>query len=183
MIVYVVNGVAGLIEYFEILGQQKKIISSTDVAYFPEFSIESIVSQIGVVNTIASTAAYILTWIGTVKMLYPYIKKLGKTKFWIIMSVAMIYYLIEYPLSVLGYFNPSENVDAMTNILIFSVAALLSGIIFGAAFLSVARTLQKGSILRNHMIIAAYGFLLFYISGYPARHLIHTDPRDCYFFK
>jgi hypothetical protein len=165
MIVYVVNGVAGLIEYFEILGQQKKIISSTDVAYFPEFSIESIVSQIGVVNTIASTAAYILTWIGTIKMLYPYIKKLGKTKFWIIMGMAMIYYLIEYPLSVLGYFNPSENVDAMTNILIFSVAALLSGIIFGAAFLSVARTLQKGSILRNHMIIAAYGFLLFYISG------------------
>jgi hypothetical protein len=165
MIAYVVNGVAGLIEYFEILGQQKKIISSTDVAYFPEFSIESIVSQIGVVNTIASTAAYILTWIGTVKMLYPYIKKLGKTKFWIIMGVAMIYYLIEYPLSVLGYFNPSENVDAMTNVLIFSVAALLSGIIFGAAFLSVARTLQKGSILRKHMIIAAYGFVLFYIAG------------------
>ncbi len=78
---------------------------------------------------------------------------------------AMIYYLIEYPLFVLGYFTPSENVDAMTNILIFSVAALLSGIIFGAAFLSVARTLRKGSDLKNHMIVAAYGFLLFYIAG------------------
>ncbi|MGH9976300.1 MAG: hypothetical protein ACRD8Z_10760 [Nitrososphaeraceae archaeon] len=165
MIAYVINGLAGLIEYSDVLGQQKKIISSTNVAYFPEFSIESIGSQIGVVNHIASTAAYILTWIGTVKMLYPYIKKLGKTKFWIIMGMAMIYYLIEYPLFVLGYFTPSENVDAMTNILIFSVAGLLSGIIFGAAFLSVARTLRKGSILRNHMIIAAYGFLLFYISG------------------
>jgi hypothetical protein len=165
MIVYVINGVGGLIEYSQMLGQQKIIISSTDVAYFPEFSIESIVSQIGVINHIASTAAYILTWIGTVKMLYPYIKKLGKTKFWIIMGVAMIYYLIEYPLFVLGYFTPSENVDAMTNILIFSMAALLSGIIFGAAFLSVARTLRKGSLLRNHMIIAAFGFLLFYISG------------------
>jgi hypothetical protein len=165
MIAYVINGLAGLIEYSETLGQQKIIISSTDVASFPEFSIESIVSQIGVINHISSTAAYILTWIGTVKMLYPYIKKLGKTKFWIIMGVVMIYYLIEYPLFVLGYFTPSENVDAMANILIFSMAALLSGIIFGAAFLSVARTLRRGSILRNHMIIAAYGFLLFYISG------------------
>ena len=165
MIAYVINGLAGLIEYSETLGQQKIIILSTDVAYFPEFSIESIVSQIGMVNHIAGTTAYVLTWIGTVKMLYPYIKKLGKTKFWIIMGVAMVYYLIEYSLFVLGYFTPSENVDAMTNILIFSVAALLSGIIFGAAFLSVARTLRKGSDLRNHMIIAAYGFLLYYIAG------------------
>jgi hypothetical protein len=81
------------------------------------------------------------------------------------MGVTMIYYLIEYPLFVLGYFTPSENADAMTNILIFSLAGLLTGIIFGAAFLSVARTLRKGSTLRNHMIIAAYGFLLFYIAG------------------
>ena len=147
------------------LGQQKSIITSVDVAYFPEFSIESVGSQIGVINNAASSAAYILTWIGTVKMLYPYIKKLGKIKFWTIMGVAMVYYLSIFPLFVLGYFTPSENVDAMTNILIFSLAGLLSGIIFGAAFYSVARTLRKGSDLRNHMIVAAYGFVLFYIAG------------------
>ena len=95
-----------------------------------------------------------------VKMLQPYIKKLGRIKFWSIMGVAMVYYLIEFPLFVLGYFTPSENVDAMTNVLIFSFAGILSGIIFGAAFLS-----RKGSTLRNHMMIAAYGFLLFSIAG------------------
>ena len=81
------------------------------------------------------------------------------------MGIAMVYYLIDFPLFVLGYFTPSENVDAMTNILIFSMAGLLSGIIFGAAFLSVARTLRKDSSLRKHMIIAAFGFVLFYIAG------------------
>ena len=81
------------------------------------------------------------------------------------MGAAMVYYLINFPLFVLGYFNPSENVDAMTKILIFNLAAIFTGIVFGAAFLSVARTLQKESDLRNHMIIAAYGFLLFYIAG------------------
>jgi hypothetical protein len=165
MIAYVINGIIGLVEYFDTLAQQKQIVTSTDVAYFPEFSIESVGSQIGIANHIASTAAYILTWIGTVKMLYPYVKKLGKFKFWIIMGVAMVYYLIEFPLFVLGYFTPSEDTDAMTNILIFSTAALLSGIIFGAAFLSVARTLRKDSSLRKHMMIAAYGFVLFYIAG------------------
>lgn len=165
MIAYVVNGITSVATYFDMLTQQKRVVTSTDVAYFPEFSIESIGSQIGLASQIASAAAYVLTWIGTVKMLYPYIKKLGKIKFWIIMGVAMIYYLISFPLFVLGYFTPSENVNAMTNVLIFSFAGIMSGIIFGAAFLSVARTLRKDSDLRNHMVIAAYGFVLFYIAG------------------
>ena len=104
MIAYVINGIAGLAEYSDMLAQQKKIITSADVAYFPEFSIESVGSQIGMANNIASTVAYILTWIGTVKMLYPYIKKLGKIKFWTIMGVAMVYYLIDISAFCLGIF-------------------------------------------------------------------------------
>jgi hypothetical protein len=165
MIAYVANGIAGLATNVDILKQQKPVISSNDIAQFPEFSIASLGSQIDTANQIASGVAYVLTWIGTVKLLYPYIKKLGKIKFWITMGVAMLYYLISFPLFVLGYFTPSENVDAMTNILIFSLGGIFTGIIFGAAFLSVARTLQEESVLRNHLIIAAYGFLIFYIAG------------------
>jgi hypothetical protein len=34
MIAYVINGITGLAEYSDMLGQQKNIISSTDIAYF-----------------------------------------------------------------------------------------------------------------------------------------------------
>jgi hypothetical protein len=81
------------------------------------------------------------------------------------MSIAKIYYLVSFPLFALGYFSPSDNVDAMTNIHIFSLSRLFTGMILGAAFLSVARTLDKKTGLRNHMIIVAYGLLLFYIAG------------------
>ena len=165
MIAYVVNGVTGLANNFDMLSQQKSVVTFKDVAHFPEFSIETLGSQINIINQTAAGVAYVLTWIGTVKLLYPYIRKLGKVKFWTVMGAAMVYYLISFPLDDLGYFTPSENVDAMTNILIFSLAAIFTGIVFGAAFLSVARTLQKESGLRNHMIMAAYGFLLFYIAG------------------
>jgi hypothetical protein len=165
MIAYVVNGVTGLASNIDLLTQQSSVITSTDVAYFPEFSIASLGSQIGTATIIASSVAYVLTWIGSVKLLYPYIKKLGKIKFWTIMGAAMVYYLVSFPLFVLGYYTPSEDVDAMTNILIFSLGGIFTGIIFGAAFLSVARTLQKGTALRNHLIIAAYGLLVFYIAG------------------
>lgn len=165
MIAYVINGVTGLATNFDILTQHKTVNSSVDIARFPVFSIALLESQIDTANQIASSIAYVLTWIGTVKILYPYVKKLGKVKFWIIMGLAMVYYLVYFPLFVLGYFTPSENVDAMTNIIIFSLGGIFTGIIFGAAFLLTAKTLQKEVSLRNHLLLAAYGFLLFYIAG------------------
>ena len=146
MVIYVVNGFTSLTSNLDILMQQKAVILSTNVAYFPEFSIVSLGSQITLVNQIASSIAYILTWMGTVKLLYPYIQKLGKIKFWSIMSTAMVYYLVYFPFFVFGYFTPSDNVDAMTNILIFSLSGIFTGVVFGAAFLSVARTLNKNTI-------------------------------------
>ncbi len=165
MVAYLVNGVIGLSTYLDILSQQKPVISSTDVAHFPEFTIASIGGQITTANIAASSAAYVLTWIGTVKLLYPFIQRLGKIKFWAIMIFTMAYYLVSFPLFVLGYYSPSYGADAMANILIFSLGGISTGIIFGAAFLSVARTLPNGTALRNHITIAAYGFLLFYIAG------------------
>ena len=46
MIAYVVNGVTGLAGYLDFLTQQRPVITSSDVAYFPEFSIASIGSRI-----------------------------------------------------------------------------------------------------------------------------------------
>ena len=170
MIAYVINGITGLAYHFDMLTQQKAVITSTDIASFPDFSIATIGSQIDIVYQISAGVAYIFTWVGTVKLLYPYIMKLGKVKFWTIMGVAMAYYLIEFPLFVLGYFTASENVDAMTNIIIFSLAGIFTGVVFGAAFLSVARTLQKESTLRSHMILASL-----WVSSLLYRRLSHCS--------
>jgi hypothetical protein len=167
MVAYVVNGITGLANHLAILQQQLEVVTSADVAFFPEFDPESLQSQINTVYQVASNIAYVLTWIGTVMLLRPYIHRIGKIKFYAIMGSAMVYYLINFPLFVLGYFTPTEETDqdVMNNILIFGIATVFSGIIFGAAFLSVARILQKGSALREYMIIAAYGLLLFYVAG------------------
>jgi hypothetical protein len=160
MVAYVINGVFGLYSEVDGLAKRSSIIRTGDVAIFPESP-----SSINDVYQIASSVGYVLTWIATVMLLRPYVEKLGKLKFWSIMGVTMVYYLISFPLFSLGYFTPSENSNAMTNILIFSLSAIFTGILFGVAFLSVARTLKIGTPARNYMIIAAYGFLLFYIAG------------------
>jgi hypothetical protein len=165
MSAYVINGIAGMATHFDMLNQQKTVVTSIDIAFFPEFSIATLGNQINIIYQVSSGVAYVLTWIGTVRLLYPYTRKLGRFKFWTLMCAVMVYYLVSFPLFVLGYFTLSENADAMTNIIIFSLGGIFTGVVFGAAFLSVARTLKKESVLRNHMIIAAYGFLLFYIAG------------------
>jgi hypothetical protein len=183
MIAYVVNGVFGLYFHTDLLMQQEPVIEYGDVAVFPVPSISTELEDImNFAYKMASTAAYVLTWIGTVMLLRPNMKRFGRTKFWIIMASVMVSYLITYPLEVLGIITYEDPEVAIRNILIFSLATLFTGIIFGAAFLSVARTLRLGTSVRNYMIIAAYGFLLFYIAGssvvsqaaYPPYGLVST---------
>ena len=81
------------------------------------------------------------------------------------MIISLIYYNLSYPLFVLGYFNPLGNENAMLNILIFSFGGIIAGILFGISFLSISRTLRKNSIVRTQLMLTAYGFLLFYITG------------------
>jgi hypothetical protein len=167
MMAYVVNGATGLANFLLMLQEQLEIVTSVDVAFFPEFDPESQQQQVNAVYQISAAVAYVLTWIGTVMLLRPYMHRIGKIKFYAIMGSAMVYYLIQYPLFVLGIVTPTgeSDVEVMNTILITSIAGVFSGIIFGAAFLSIARTLQKGSALREYMIITAYGLLLFYVAG------------------
>ena len=71
MVAYVINGASGLTNYLIWLQEQNPVILSTDVAFFPDFEPESLVSQVGAVNQLSSTIAYILTWISAVILLRP----------------------------------------------------------------------------------------------------------------
>ena len=96
------------------------------------------------------------------------------------MGSTIVYYLISFPLFVPGYFTPTgeSDVEVMNNILLISVSSVFSGIVFAAAFLSVARTLQKGGALRGYMIIAHMVFFFFMLrerGGFSACFILHLD--------
>ena len=55
----------------------------------------------------------------------------------------------DFPLFVLGYFDPVDDENALLNILIVSFGGIISGIIFGISFLYVARTLKTNSVSQN----------------------------------
>jgi hypothetical protein len=183
MVAYVMLGIITLVSNIALLQEQLSVVTSSDVAYFPAFEPEDFVSQLNTVFYAGSSIAYVLNWVGIVMLLRPYIQRLGQIKFWAIMGVVMVYYLASFPLFVLGYFNPAAetDVDVMNSTLIFSVGAVLSGISYGAARMSIARTL-KGRALRNYMTIAACGTVLLYVTlqaqvsqaAYPPFGLVST---------
>jgi hypothetical protein len=166
MVVYVINGGSGLANSLLWLQEQNPIIASQDVAFYPDFESESLISQVGAVNQLSSTVAFILTWISTIILLRPYMEKIGKVKFWGIMCFALVY-LISYPLYLLGFLSPTGETDAeiMNNIILVSTASVFAGLVFGAAFLSIARTLRRGTAIRQYLILAGYGMFIFYLAG------------------
>ena len=52
MIAYVINGITGLATVSDMLAQQKPVVTSNDIAYFPEFSIATLGSQISIIYQI-----------------------------------------------------------------------------------------------------------------------------------
>jgi hypothetical protein len=66
----------------------------------------------------------------------------------------------------------------MNNILVVSMSSIVAGIIFGAAFLSMARTLRRGTAIRDYLILAAYGMLILSATvsqaAYPPFGLVST---------
>jgi hypothetical protein len=55
MLAYVINGIFLIASYLVWLEEQPSIILSTDVAFFPDFEPESLVSQIGAIAQTANS--------------------------------------------------------------------------------------------------------------------------------
>jgi hypothetical protein len=164
---YLLFAVLALTLFHAMLREQPEVVASDRIAFFPVWEPESSLGQIQTWYGRVSGIGFFLTWVGAVMLLYPYAKRFGKAKFWAIMGFALLYHTIQIPLFELGWFTISEETetDIMNNILMFSIVGIFTGIIFGGAFLSIARTLKKGSVLRDQMIIAAYGILMLQVSG------------------
>jgi hypothetical protein len=143
---------------------------------FGEFAMHSNIGNPLLTNayTIFSIIAFILLWIGTVLLLQSYRRRLGTIKYWIIMSIPLVYFLSQFePLVLNILFSGSLANPTMFSILyvIIVVASRpLGAILFGLSFIQVARKLQHPEV-KSYMNISAIGLLLLLMS-YQAQVLI-----------
>lgn len=161
-----------------LVNRPPEVWSLSDTSY--GFANNSIVSTFNSVYVISSVSSFVLTWSATVILLHPYFKRLGKIKYPIISTLPLIYFLSQFLVSSLNLLSPLIQADPIFYVPIFTVIFALSrpigGILFGFGFWIVAKSVGGSTIVRDYMIISAYGFMLLFISGETVVGLAHYPP-------
>jgi hypothetical protein len=119
--------------------------------------------------TATSILSFILLWLATALLLREYSKRIGMITYWALVSIPLVYFLSQFPALFFNLFgsligsNPTFYGIVLT--LIFSLSKITGGILFGVAFWTIAKHLPDITVVKSYMVIAAYGFILFYISN------------------
>ena len=112
-----------------------------------------------------SIISFIVTWIATVLMLRHHSQRLGAIKYWFIVSIPLVYFLTQFQPLILyffSYYNLTGSVSfSIVYTIIFSCSKPVGGLLFAAAFWSMARRIGVRQ-LRDFMIISAYGLALIF---------------------
>jgi hypothetical protein len=120
--------------------------------------------------TLTAILFFVLTWISTTILLRHYSRRLGKIKYWVLVSIPLAYFLSQFqPLFLFTFaeFRMSDPVHfGIVYTLLFSISRPLGGVLFGIAFWLVARSLS-GSRVKSYLLISAYGMTLLFASDQP----------------
>jgi signal transduction histidine kinase len=190
---FIVTGISivSAIIFFTIilLGMQDKITNSSsleptseqeEVGHGPEeevghgpdirkFDLSTVLGKIQTVFVISQIVSFLSLWGSTAMLLHTYSKKLGKVKFWIIITIPLASYLSIFVIItpfVMSISSDNHDKDSIIEILVvdalgYTLPALFSGLLFGLPFWMIARSLSYSSALKDYMIIAGSGFALF----------------------
>jgi hypothetical protein len=167
------SAIAGMVYFLDQLFYQPDIIYPKAYGEFISH-VERGNSSLVYVYAVSSAIAFVLLWIGTVFLLQSYRKKLGRSKYWIIMSVPLLYFLSQFQPAVvnflLSYVSEDPSLFNLVYIIMVDASRPIGGVLFGLAFIQVARKLQNQDV-KGYIVISGIGFLLLLVS-YQAQTLI-----------
>jgi signal transduction histidine kinase len=137
-----------------------------------KFELSTVLGKVQTVFVTSHIASFLLLWGSTAMLLHTYSKKLGKVKFWTIIAIPVASFLSIFVIItpfVMSMSNGSHDTDAFFEIIVvdalgYTLPALVSGILFGLPFWTIARSLNHNSALRDYMFIAGFGFALFEVA-------------------
>ena len=135
-----------------------------------KFELSTVLGKVQTVFVTSHIASFLLLWGSTAMLLHTYSKKLGKVKFWTIIAIPVASFLSIFVIItpfVMSISNGSH--DSIFEIIVvdalgYTLPALVSGILFGLPFWTIARSLNHNSALRDYMFIAGFGFALFEVA-------------------
>jgi hypothetical protein len=116
-----------------------------------------------------SILGFILMWSATAILLRSHSQKLGKAKYWFLVSIPLVYFISQFLTLFSNQFAATLALYPVLFTLLFVFSKPVGGILFGAAFYSIGRrgtsSSPDGNFVRDYMTFAAYGVVLFFVSS------------------
>lgn len=112
--------------------------------------------------------SFLITWIATILLLHHHSKKIGIAKYWILVTIPLVYFLSQFQpifLDLFSDYRMSNPIlfDVLYTV-IFNLSKPIGGILFGIAFWIAARSVQN-KIVKDYLRISGYGLLLLFASN------------------
>ena len=126
---------------------------------------------------ISSVISFMLTWVATAMLLRHHSDSLGKAKYWIIISIPLVYFLSQFSNLFLNLFAPllQSITFGIILVLIFTLSKPVGGVLFGVAFYTLAKNIRNNSV-KDYLVISAYGFVLLFVSNQASSLVYHPYP-------
>ena len=128
---------------------------------------------------LASVLSFISMWVATVLLLRYYSKKLGTTKYWIIVSAPLFYFLTQFQVLFVDLFDSFRLLDpilfGIIYTLIFSLSKPIGGILFGIVFWIISKRVRQHAI-KDYLIVSAFGVVLLFTSNQATDLIIAPYP-------
>ena len=139
-------------------------VGASQTPFIAPGSLADILNYPYILTTVLS---FMITWVATIVILRHYSSKLRKVKYGIILSLPLIYFLLQFlpPFQAVITALPQSQLIFFIYTFIFTFSKPIGGILFGIAFWVIARSLRHRSIVRDYMIISGYGLVLMFISN------------------
>jgi hypothetical protein len=165
----VLNTVIGLALIYT-LSRYKPAIVGPHAQTYMTFISSPIDSILNTLYISVSILGFILMWSATAILLRSHSKRLGKAKYWFLVSIPLVYFISQF---LTLFSNQLASVISLYPVLftlLFVFSKPVGGILFGAAFYSIGRsgggtTTAHGNFVRDYMNLAAYGVVLFFVSS------------------
>ncbi len=114
---------------------------------------------------ITSILSFVSVWIASAVLLSTYSRRVGKIRYWAIISIPLIYFLFPFEKNVVDIFRSlvvsSPVLYGVLNVIIFSATKQIGALFFSLAFLAAATLVTKHE-MQKYLLICAIGMAILY---------------------
>lgn len=152
-----------LLDMYGFSNKQSIVTPTSEVAFTDYDNANWLVRGFYDIYQFLDLISFVLIWGANALLLLHYRKRLGLVKFWLIISLPLVYFLSTF-VEVMGLYEPQSNSEFFFFYLYVSLNSTAGGLLFGITFITIAHKIDNQRI-KGYMTLTAYGFILLYISS------------------